>query len=187
MVLEIFDGDGNLPADAPGGTFPGDPVGSDANEDGVISAGDMTCIVLLVFNGPGACGGGAASASAASGETLYGAAQTGPEEVPVDLDIVEVQLSGNGTKGKAIRKLRLKVKNANGSGEDMKPATLIGVQNGKEVYNETRTVFDLSGNGRSRFAFPPFTPTEAGAIDWTVSIADDDPDQDTATATTIVR
>ena len=58
LVLEIFDGDGNLPADAPGGTFAGDPVGSDANEDGIVDAGDMTCTVLLVFNGPGSCGGG---------------------------------------------------------------------------------------------------------------------------------
>jgi hypothetical protein len=185
LVLEIFDDDGNLPVNTPGSTFPGDPVGCNANEDGIIDAGDLTCTVLLIFNGPGACGGGA-SASAA-GEPLSGAAQTDFEDVPVDLDIVKVELSGNGTTGKTIRKLRLTVKNANGSGEDMKPATLIGVQNGKEVYNETRTVFDLSGNGRSRFAFPPFTPTEAGAIDWTVSIADDDPDYDTVTATTIVR
>ncbi len=55
LVLEIFDGDGNLPADAPGGTFPGDPLGSDANEDGVVDAGDISCTVLLIFNGPGAC------------------------------------------------------------------------------------------------------------------------------------
>ena len=58
LVLEIFDGDGNLPADAPGGTFPGDPVGSDANEDGVVDAGDISCAILIIFYGPGACGGG---------------------------------------------------------------------------------------------------------------------------------
>ncbi len=55
LVLEIFDGDGSLPADAPGGTFAGDPVGSDANSDGVVDAGDISCAVLLIFNGPGAC------------------------------------------------------------------------------------------------------------------------------------
>ncbi|MFQ5814196.1 MAG: hypothetical protein ACE5I2_13555, partial [Anaerolineae bacterium] len=57
LTLEIFDGDGNNPADTPGGTFPGDPVGCNANEDAVVDAGDITCTALLIFNAPGACGG----------------------------------------------------------------------------------------------------------------------------------
>ena len=63
LVLEIFDGDGNNPADTPGGTFPGDPVGCNANEDAVVDAGDISCTVLLIFYGPGSCGGGLTSAT----------------------------------------------------------------------------------------------------------------------------
>jgi hypothetical protein len=87
LVLEIFDDDGNLPADAPGSTFAGDPVGCDANEDGIIDAGDLTCTVLLIFNGPGACGGGAsASIAPVSGEPVYGAALVGPaHSIPFEL------------------------------------------------------------------------------------------------------
>ncbi|UCD34943.1 MAG: hypothetical protein JSU90_11725 [Nitrospiraceae bacterium] len=55
LVMEIFDGDGNLPADAPGGTFPGDPVGSDANSDGLVDMQDISCTVHIIFSGPGAC------------------------------------------------------------------------------------------------------------------------------------
>ncbi len=62
LVLEIFDGDGNVPSDTPGGTFAGTP-NSDANEDGVVDAGDISCVVLLIFDGPGACSGGVTTAS----------------------------------------------------------------------------------------------------------------------------
>jgi len=51
LVLEIFDGDGNSPADTPGGTFPGDPVGCNANGDTVVDAGDISYTVLLIFGG----------------------------------------------------------------------------------------------------------------------------------------
>jgi hypothetical protein len=55
LVLEIFDGDGSAPANTPGGTFPGDPVGCNANQDAVVDAGDISCTVLIIFNGPNAC------------------------------------------------------------------------------------------------------------------------------------
>lgn len=55
LVLEIFDGDGSNPAAAPGGTFPGNPVGCNANQDASIDAGDISCTVLIIFNGPAAC------------------------------------------------------------------------------------------------------------------------------------
>ena len=54
-VLEIFDGDGNQPENAPGGTFLGNPVGCNANADTVIDAGDISCTVLLIFGGLTAC------------------------------------------------------------------------------------------------------------------------------------
>jgi hypothetical protein len=56
-----------------------------------------------------------------------------------------------------------------------------------ETNGFTKPVWDITRNGRARFAFPSFTPTAAGTINWTVTIADDDGDDDTATASTNVR
>jgi hypothetical protein len=56
LVLEIFDGDGNVPADVAQSTFVGHPVGCNPNGDGLVNAGDLSCAVLLIFHGPGACG-----------------------------------------------------------------------------------------------------------------------------------
>lgn len=48
---EIFDGDGTNPANVGGGSFVGDPVGCDANEDGIIDGGDLSCTALLIAAG----------------------------------------------------------------------------------------------------------------------------------------
>jgi hypothetical protein len=61
-----------------------------------------------------------------------------------------------------------------------------GVQGGVEVYNETLPVSDAIGDGKSSFKFPSYTPTAIGDIQWTVTIFDNDPDVDVATATTAV-
>jgi hypothetical protein len=55
-VLEVFDGDGNLPAGVLGGTFPGHPHGCNPNADGAIDAGDIACTLRLIFDAPGGCG-----------------------------------------------------------------------------------------------------------------------------------
>jgi len=55
LTLEIFDGDGDDPINAPLGSFAGDPVGCDSNEDVIMDAGDLSCTTLLIFDGPGAC------------------------------------------------------------------------------------------------------------------------------------
>ena len=47
-VLELIDGDGVLPVDAPGGAFAGTPA-CDSNQDGSIGAADITCTVLLLI------------------------------------------------------------------------------------------------------------------------------------------
>jgi large repetitive protein len=106
---------------------------------------------------------------------------------PVDLDIAQFKVT------KRVRLARVKpvgiqltVKN-DGLVEGDAPATVIGVQNGVEVYNETLTVTDAVGNGRTKYDFPAFVPTDTGDIAWTATIADGDPDDDTATATTTVR
>lgn len=105
-VLEIYDGDGDVPADTPGGTFPGD-AGCNANEDTVVDAGDISCTVLLIFNGPGACDSAVGLTSATDLRaplgpvTLSGApALTVPDQVPVSPDgevTLPVQFTANGS------------------------------------------------------------------------------------------
>jgi hypothetical protein len=65
------------------------------------------------------------------------------------------------------------------------PATVVGVQNTVEVYNQTVQVSDPVGGGSTTFNFPAYTPTAVGNINWTVRVQDTNPN--TATATTNVR
>ena len=62
FVLEIFDGDNTDPALTPGGTFKGNPVGCNPNQDYVVDAGDLSCTILIIqAQGTGstaACAGG---------------------------------------------------------------------------------------------------------------------------------
>ncbi len=76
LVLEIFDGDGSTPTNTPGGTFPGDPVGCNANQDAVVDAGDISCTVLIIFNGPNACAAQANRAASWESVTPSGAVRT---------------------------------------------------------------------------------------------------------------
>lgn len=47
--LELFDGDGDFWLDVPAGTFAGQPVGCDANIDGRVDAGDVSCVGRRIF------------------------------------------------------------------------------------------------------------------------------------------
>lgn len=49
LVLEIFDNDGDVPANTPKGTFKGNAVGCNPNQDIVVDAGDISCDLLLIF------------------------------------------------------------------------------------------------------------------------------------------
>jgi hypothetical protein len=51
LDFEIFDGDGDFWLDVPGGSYPGNPFGCDANGDTVVDAGDVSCTILLIFGG----------------------------------------------------------------------------------------------------------------------------------------
>jgi len=42
------------PAAVPGGSFPGHPVGCNANGDAVVDAGDLSCAVRMIL-GAGGC------------------------------------------------------------------------------------------------------------------------------------
>lgn len=85
LVLEIFDGDGNVPADVTGGTFPGNPVGCNPNQDLVVDAGDISCEVMVIFDSsaPCACGGSLQSLTPlATISSLGDASLSIPAEVP---------------------------------------------------------------------------------------------------------
>ncbi|HEU4384924.1 MAG TPA: choice-of-anchor D domain-containing protein [Anaeromyxobacteraceae bacterium] len=53
------------------------------------------------------------------------------------------------------------------------------------VYSATQSVTVAAG-ATAKVVFPTYTPTLPGTITWTATVADQDPDQDTATATTRV-
>jgi hypothetical protein len=83
--------------------------------------------------------------------------------------------------------IRVRFRNA---GQTAQPrlATVTGVQNGIEVYSESETVSaPRSRRRRGSATFPPYVPTAAGVIRWTLVIADEVPDGSTARATTEVR
>ena len=87
--------------------------------------------------------------------------------------------------------LKLVVKNF-GTVEGSADVTITGMQNEVEVYNETLTVTDPLGNGRTTYddgsvpAILPFVPTVAGDILWRAILDDADPDIDEITAVTTV-
>jgi hypothetical protein len=66
-------------------------------------------------------------------------------------------------------------------------ATVTGVQGGVEVYRQRLNVYDYFGKKATSFEFSPYTPTVAGDILFTVTIADEDPDEDMTTATSKVK
>jgi hypothetical protein len=89
-------------------------------------------------------------------------------------------------RGEAIIVKRV-VKNDGRSNDQTRPATVVGTQNGVELYRETIMVADPVGNGRTSWEFPALTLTDPGDILWTATILDDDPDEDTAMAVTGVQ
>jgi hypothetical protein len=105
----------------------------------------------------------------------------------LDLDIVKFRVSNSVKLGDVIKRMQLTLRNTNGPSQKGAFATLVGMQNGVEVYNKDRFVFDISRNGRARFAFLPFEPTVTGTINWTLTIADTDTDLDIVTSSTNVK
>jgi hypothetical protein len=63
LVLEFFDGDGVLPSDTPFGTYSGNSIGCNPNQDMVVDAGDLSCTVLIIWGGGTAACTGTASTS----------------------------------------------------------------------------------------------------------------------------
>ena len=112
---------------------------------------------------------------------------SGSAPVPQSLDIDISRLSANRrvslTKGKSSEvAFKLSVSNP-GTMSGSADANLVGVQNDVEIYNETIVVSPPTG-GTAKYTFPNFLPSETGVITWMLTVADENPDVDEATATT---
>ena len=104
----------------------------------------------------------------------------------VDLDIKKFQVSKKGRLGGNPVRVNLTVRNA-GDVDEPRRRWSPACRTGLPFTARPMDVSDAPGNGSTRWDFPSFTPTLSGDINWTATIADGDPDDDTATATTSVR
>jgi Tol biopolymer transport system component len=80
LVLEFFDGDGVLPANTPFGTYPGNSIGCNPNQDMVVDAGDLSCTVLIIWGGgSAACTGTVTTSSLLSSQVVDKVSLTVPD------------------------------------------------------------------------------------------------------------
>jgi hypothetical protein len=103
----------------------------------------------------------------------------------LDLDVAAFKVSKSVSLGKSIS-IQLSVENP-GTVLCQAIATVVGTQNGSEVYRWRLNVYDYNGGGPTSFTFPSYKATAKGSISWAVTIADVDPDTDLATAVTTVK
>ena len=113
-----------------------------------------------------------------------------PEPPPtdeLDLDIKGFKVTSK-VKLEKVKpiEIRLDIKN-DSQVEGQGQATVIGMQNGVEIYRQSLTVSDPVGGGHTRYYFPGYTPTVIGKITWTVTLTDNDPDVDMRERTTEVK
>lgn len=108
----------------------------------------------------------------------------------LDLDIADFSVTAEAGLGQLVSTpIRMTVAVQNNGSADLAylPAKVVGTQNGQVVFTESQVVSDHIDNRQSTFRFGPYTPTATGDIQWTVTIDDGNPDDDTATATTSVN
>jgi hypothetical protein len=103
----------------------------------------------------------------------------------LDLDIAAFKVAKSVGVGRPVS-IQLSVENP-GPVLGQALATVVGMQDGFEVYRWSLNVYDYNGKGSTSFNFPTYTPAAKGTINWTVTIFDVDPDMDVATATTTVK
>ena len=103
----------------------------------------------------------------------------------LNLDINKFSVTKSTRVGKDVT-IKLSVEN-NGTVLGQAIATVVGEQDGDEIYNRSLNVFDDIGKGTTTFKFQSYTAKNPGDIVWTVTIADGDPDTDEATAVTTVK
>lgn len=126
-----------------------------------------------------------ASNDPATGSTQLNLSGAGSEPATQTLDIDIARLAT--TKRVSLNRIKpveIKIAVTNpGTLGGAAEATLVGVQNGTQIYNETIAVSAPAG-GSARYKFPAYLPTATGLIDWSVTLTDEDPDIDQAGAST---
>ncbi|MEM7538008.1 MAG: Ig-like domain-containing protein [Chloroflexota bacterium] len=93
-VVEVFDNDADHWLRVPQGSFLGNPVGCDPNEDMLVGAGDLSCKVLKVLNGASASCVDDTVSAASRNQAV--ATLTLPEVLAVENGQVEVPITLNG-------------------------------------------------------------------------------------------
>ena len=78
--------------------------------------------------------------------------------------------------------IKLVVKNEGSVDGATSLATVVGMQGDTKVFKQSQIVSMPSPFGAAKLAFGPFLPMASGGITWTATIADADPDDDTAVA-----
>jgi large repetitive protein len=103
----------------------------------------------------------------------------------LDLDIAAFKVTKAVSVGRPIS-IQISVENP-GTVLGQALATVVGTQDGLQVYKWSLNVYDYNGKGTTSFSFPSYKPTAKGTINWAATIADVDPDADLATAVTTVK
>ncbi len=107
-----------------------------------------------------------------------------PQPNLLDLDINRFTVTSTQRVNRTVV-VSLRVTNPSTVTTGTAPATVVGVLNGATVYNRSLQVSSAPGV-TTTFRFPDFTPAQTGTVNWTATIADQDPDVDSASATTVV-
>jgi Beta-propeller repeat len=187
VFVAKFDTDGGLEwARQAGGS--GGPFGDSGNGIAVDRAGDARVVGFFQSSATFGSAEPRETTLTSVGQTdLFVARYMNDAVQPtaLDLDIAQFRVTKHVALSRGSIDLTLVVRNS-GVVNGQAQATVVGVQNGVQVYAETITVSDPVGSGRSKFDFPAFAPTAAGDITWTATIDDPDPDIDISTAVTRV-
>jgi len=102
----------------------------------------------------------------------------------LDHDTEKIIVNKQRNVGKPV-KLRLKVRNNYSVADGTTLATVVGHQDGVEIFAKSMIVPAIpSGNASTMVDFGSYTPHATGVITWTATITDADPDDDIAVETT---
>jgi hypothetical protein len=105
----------------------------------------------------------------------------------LDHDIEKVIVNKQRDVGKPVN-LRLKVRNNYSVADGTTLATVVGHQDGVEIFAKSMIVPAIpSGNASTMVDFGSYTPDATGVITWTATITDADPDDDKEVETTQVK
>jgi hypothetical protein len=192
---------GGAPVAIPGGPYAGN-IGVPVTFDGSGSYDSDGGALLYAWDfGDGSTGAGAIvkHAYAQAGEYIVtltvtddeletdtNAAKATISASPVlDLDPIALRVTKSVQVGKDVA-ITLEVSNP-GPVLGQAIATVLGTQNGREVYRWRLNVYDFPGGRGTSFTFPAYHATTPGTISWSATIADKDPDEDLVRATTAVK